>query len=169
MEHTRPQTGGRNEQRKIRHLSPARGDGAGESRISATILLVDADDPSRQAVTELLREGGHMVIEAGDGLDGLGAAREQKPDLLIVDLWPFFSGSLQMLEALKTDPRTSDLPVLVLTGDISYEQRTRALAVGCEGFLEKPCPPEQVLAETRRILASALAARAVGRGRSAVE
>lgn len=125
-----------------------------------TVVLVDPYDSSRNALAVFLRDSGCEVLEAASGLEGILLLREVVPSIVIVDLWPFFSGALQMLEWLRANQRTRNVPVLIVTSTLSSEYRTRAQKVGCDGFLEKPCAPREVLAEVRHILSSP-AARAV--------
>lgn len=117
-----------------------------------TILVVDSYHASRRALGDLLRDADYSVFEAPNGIDGLRIAREIGPALLIVDLWPFFSASVQMVEQLRESPRTDTAEVLVLTSVVSPHHRNRALAAGCAAFLEKPCGGDDVLAEVRRIM-----------------
>lgn len=117
-----------------------------------TLLLVDSHDSARRALAALLRECGYSVLEAHNGMEGFRVARERHPELVIVDLWPFFSASVQMVERMRGTGAAAQIPVLVLTSVVSPEYRARALAAGCAGYLEKPSPAEVVLAEVRRIL-----------------
>ena len=119
-----------------------------------TLLLVDSYHASRWALAELLRGCGYSVLEAHNGVEALQLARRHPPQLVVVDLWPFFSASVQMVERLAAAPGDEAVPVLVLTSPVTPPHRTRALATGCAGFLQKPCPPEEVLAEIQRILAA---------------
>ena len=81
----------------------------------------------------------------------VSAWRQVPPTLVVVDLWPFFSASVQMVERLSNRPDEA-VPILVLTSAVTPQHRARALASGCAGFLQKPCPPDRVLSEVRRIL-----------------
>lgn len=116
------------------------------------ILLVDSYESSRCALASLLCDSGFEVVQAANGLEGLHEARQRLPDLVIVDLWPFFSGTLQMVERLRTREPAHRVPVLVVTSSVSSRVRGGALRVGCEGYLEKPCSPGAVLAEVHRLL-----------------
>ncbi len=117
-----------------------------------TLLLVDSYVSSRRALSDLLRECGYSVLDAHNAVEGLQLAREERPGLVIVDLWPFVSASLQLIERLRQSNGSEHIPVLVLTSSLSPQHRIRALAAGCAGYLEKPCGPEEVLAEVRRLL-----------------
>lgn len=117
-----------------------------------TLLLVDAYDASRHALADLLREYGYAVFEGRNAVEGLHLAREQLPDAIILDLWPFFSASLRMVERLRTSGVTARIPVVVLTSSLTPAYRQRALNSGCAGYLEKPCRSEALHEELRRIL-----------------
>lgn len=117
-----------------------------------TLLLVDAHDAARRLHADLLRASGFQVLEAHNGVEGLIRTREQPVDLVVLDLWPFFSASLQMLEGLRRSQATRDVPVLVVTTPVPPSYRERALAAGCTGFVEKPCHPERVLPLVRQAL-----------------
>lgn len=116
------------------------------------LLLVDSHDATREALSERLRDSGYEVVGVHNGLEGLRAVRDRAPSLILLDLWPFFSASLQMLERLRAAESTRDIPVLVVTSPVSDAYRARALAAGCAGYLEKPCAPGAVAAAVRRIL-----------------
>ncbi len=126
-----------------------------------TLLLVDSYAGSRSALAGLLRECGYTVIEVYNAVEGLKRAHEQQPALVIADLWPFVSASLQLVERLGESGGSGHIPVLVLTSSVSPQYRTRALAAGCAGYLEKPCAPEKVLAEIERILTPSLSMQGI--------
>jgi two-component system, cell cycle response regulator DivK len=117
-----------------------------------TLLVVDSYPAARQALADLLRESGYAVREAHNGMEGLRIARDAAPDLVLVDLWPFFSASVQLMERLRASRGSEPVPVLVVTSVVDAHHRDRALAAGCSGFLEKPCAPQAVLSEVQRIL-----------------
>lgn len=116
------------------------------------LLIIDSYDQSRVALAALLRDSGYAVREARNGLEGLRAAREQVPGLVVVDLWPFFSASLQVIGRLRCWSADAEVPVLVVTSAVAPEYRLRALDAGCAAYLEKPCPADVVLSEVRRLL-----------------
>lgn len=116
------------------------------------VLVIDSYEAARQALANLLRESGIPVLEASHGIEGLRLAREHGPALVVTELWPFFSGTLQMMEQLRAAPATRRIPVLVMTSQVGPECRARALTLGCVEYLEKPCPPEKVMRAVRRAL-----------------
>jgi DNA-binding response OmpR family regulator len=133
---------------------------------ASSLLIVDSYQGSRRALGDFLRDCGYEVHEAHNGMEGLRLVNEVKPALVIVDLWPFFSASVHMVERLRRGARGEPIEVLVLTSAVSSQHKGRALAAGCAGFLEKPCPAEEVLAEVRRILDSPAQRRKRPNGRT---
>jgi signal transduction histidine kinase/ActR/RegA family two-component response regulator len=102
-----------------------------------TIGVADDDPGLLAVVSESLRVRGFEVIEAGDGRAALELARRRLPDLLILDLqMPEMSG-WQVLEALRADPATAGIPVIVLTGWALEGDRIRALSLGAVEYLQK--------------------------------
>jgi len=100
------------------------------------ILLVEDSKFLRLANERALTRGGYEVISAVDGDEALVMAREGMPDLILLDmLLPKMSG-LDVLRALKQNPGTRAIPVVVLTG-MSQKNAARLEADGAFGFLEK--------------------------------
>lgn len=126
---------------------------------SAHILIVDAAEDERGMYALALRGQGYTVRESGDGEEGLGEIRAKPPDLVVADVvLPKLDG-LQLLTAIRSNSRTKELPVIVLTG---YNQPlsiiTDAKAAGATTVRIKPCLPEtlvrdvgEIFAESRRL------------------
>jgi two-component system, cell cycle response regulator DivK len=123
-----------------------------------TVLVVEDQLELRAIHTLYLQRHGYHVLAAEDGAQALSAVEEFTPDLIIMDcLMPGVDG-LQATERLKGDPKTRDIPVVLLTS-LSYGAvGRRARAAGCDGVLSKPCDPGRVLQEVRRRIGDAGAA-----------
>src|SRR5512143_4338481 len=106
-------------------------------------ILVVEDSPDIRVLVRMLREaGGHEVLTAADGRAGIEAAREIRPDLVLMDLsLPIVSG-WEAARAIKDDPATSSIPVVAVTAHAMHGDRERALAAGCDGFIAKPIDEE---------------------------
>lgn len=115
-----------------------------------SLLVLETYDPARRGLAELLRECGYSVAEARDVAEGLRAARAAPPVLVILDLWPF-PESLETVERLRSAVPTGSAAVLALADTGLPDLRRQALAAGCHAFLEKPCPPDRLLAAVRRM------------------
>jgi len=108
------------------------------------VLVVD-DEPDVLLLCRLnLQQRGHELLEASNGRSALELARDRRPDLIVLDLMlPGMTG-YEVLEILKGDDRTSDIPVLVLTAKSLRADRERSLGLGAVGFLTKPFLPSEL-------------------------
>jgi two-component system phosphate regulon response regulator PhoB len=117
-----------------------------------TVLFADADADVRNLVTFVLARDGLSAILAADGEEALVLARRYRPDLILLDvLMPVLDG-IAICRALKADPATAAIPVVVLTGEAQRELRGRALRAGADAYLTKPFSPAQLVAAVRRLL-----------------
>ncbi|MDB5310275.1 MAG: Blue-light-activated protein [Gemmataceae bacterium] len=127
----------------------------------ATILIVDDRPTNREFLVSLLGYGGHRLVEAGDGVEALAAARAERPDLVIADiLMPTMDG-YEFVRRLRADPAVTHIPVVFCTAHY-HEQEARALARACgvAAVLTKPCEPEVVLRTVEATLGLAPPAQA---------
>jgi two-component system, OmpR family, alkaline phosphatase synthesis response regulator PhoP len=112
------------------------------------ILVAEDSKTIRQENERALTKAGYEVIGAEDGESVLRLVREQKPDLILLDLLlPKMSG-IEVLQRLKGDARTANIPVVVLSG-LSERNRDKLIDAGAEDYLEKnslmPVPGENLL------------------------
>ena len=102
------------------------------------ILVVEDDPFSLRLYSDLVRARGYGLLSATDGETGLELAREHRPDLVLTDArLPGLSG-IELCRALKSDQRTRDIPILMLTAWPDYAKAARV--AGCDRFLMKPVP-----------------------------
>ena len=122
-------------------------------------IAVIEDERDLQAVLDYnLRQAGYEVIQAVRGNDGLALVREKRPDLVILDLMlPDVSGT-EICKALKRDPATQGIPILMLTARGEEIDRVVGLEVGADDYLAKPFSPRELLARLRALLRRAQAA-----------
>lgn len=107
----------------------------------AKVLIVDDEAGIRELCRVNLALAGYEVIEAADGAQALEAAKTQKPDLLFLDvLMPGMSG-WEVLAALRADPATESIPVVMLTALNSEDDQIRGWEGGVVEYLTKPFNP----------------------------
>jgi DNA-binding response OmpR family regulator len=112
--------------------------------VAVTILLVEDDASVRELLKVLLEVEGYEIIEARDGLEGLEKAGGMKPDLIILDLMmPEIDGE-RVISQLRSQPTTSELPVIVVSGRYEALERCRDL-IGPENVFAKPFEPVKLL------------------------
>ncbi len=123
-----------------------------DSQPLPTVVYIEDDDRCAALVTDSL-EGRCRVLHASDGLAGLALAERVSPALILVDLHlPGLSG-FEVIERLRTNPVTADIPRLAISARIMAGEAARAQSLGCRGFVEKPFR----LATLRDALEAALA------------
>jgi two-component system cell cycle response regulator DivK len=119
----------------------------------AHILLVDDNEFNRDMLSRRLIKRGYQVTMAVDGNDGVSVARAERPDLILMDMGlPVVSG-WEAASELKSDERTSAIPVIALTAHSMSGDRERALAAGCDDFDTKPIELPRLLQKIERLLA----------------
>ncbi len=117
------------------------------------VLIADDEESAREILREILNSAGYETIEAADGYEALNLAREEKPDLIILDIMmPQLSGWEVMLK-MKNDEEISSIPILISTAKEETKPLFREqLGTGVEGFLSKPYRAETMLSEVKKIL-----------------
>jgi signal transduction histidine kinase/CheY-like chemotaxis protein len=125
-------------------------------RPGGRILVIDDDEVSRYLLRGLLAETRCAVVEAATGPDGIRLAREQRPDAVLLDLvMPDMTG-FEVLQQLKADPATVDIPVIVVTSKVLEEEEYRRLAPSTAAILSKHAASrEAAVSEMRQALAQA--------------
>ncbi|HER35579.1 MAG TPA: adenylate/guanylate cyclase domain-containing response regulator [Halothiobacillaceae bacterium] len=114
-----------------------------------TILIADDRPDNVELVRDLLSLEGYRVVSAVDGQEALDRIREHLPDLVLLDLdMPRLNG-FQVCEALKADPVTADIPILMLTAWSAPDQRVKGLQLGAEDYMGKPFDYRELLARVK--------------------
>ena len=126
----------------------------------AKILLIDDDVDFVEATKIILESKPYEVIVAHDGEKGLQKAREEKPDLILLDIIMPVEDGFTAAEQLKEDPQLSKIPVLMLTGFAAKRGGTsipvsRGYALEANDYIDKPVSPEELLARVEKHLKKA--------------
>ena len=119
---------------------------------SPLVLVVDDFQDNREMFAEFLSLSGYRVAEAATGREALDRAFALLPDIILMDLsLPELDG-WEATRTLKGDPRTQHIPIVALTGHALADHSREAKDAGCDAFLTKPCLPEVLVVEIRRML-----------------
>ena len=111
-----------------------------------TVLVVEDDDEIRRFIAGFLRTDGFRVLEATNGEEGIARAKSGYPDVVVSDvMMPVMSG-VQMVQALRGDPETADLPVILLTARNEMDATLYGLGAGANDYVGKPVRPRELVA-----------------------
>jgi len=116
------------------------------------ILLIEDNEHNRYLATFLLERSGLEVRSAADGAAGIAIAAEGGLDLILLDiLLPVMDGYAVAGE-LRRNPALARVPIIAVTSYAMAGDRERALAAGCDGYIEKPINPDTFVADVTRFL-----------------
>ncbi|NML16496.1 response regulator [Azohydromonas caseinilytica] len=117
-------------------------------------VLIVEDNPQNLKLARLvLAKAGFEVLEATDGEQGVRMAREQRPDLVLMDVQMPGLDGLQAIELLRADPATAALKIVVLSALAMKGDRERILCSGCDAYVAKPFDYKELVATVSRVLA----------------
>jgi two-component system response regulator MprA len=116
---------------------------------SGRVLVVEDDEEIADVVRRALRQEGHQVRTAGDGVEALSVADEFVPDLVVLDLGLPRLDGVEVTERLRAE---SDVPILILTARAETEDRVGGLDSGADDYLVKPFELSELLARTRALM-----------------
>jgi len=113
------------------------------------ILVVDDEVQIVRVLRGYLEKAGFAVLTANDGREGLRLARQERPDLVILDLMLPGMDGLDVCRALRKD---SELPIIMLTARVEETDRLIGLELGADDYVTKPFSPREVVARVRAVL-----------------
>jgi CheY-like chemotaxis protein len=106
-----------------------------------TVLVVDDDPVILRLLQVNFEMEGHSVLTASDGAEGLQRVRECRPDVVVADIMMPNVDGLQMLEQIRADAATRDLPVVLLSAKAQSYEIDRGLEAGADDYVTKPFDP----------------------------
>ena len=116
------------------------------------ILVVDDYQDAREMYAEYLQFSGFRVAEARNGNEAVEQAVALKPDLILMDLSLPGMDGWEATRRLKADDTTRHIPIVALTGHALAGASEGAKKAGCDSFVTKPCLPDDLVVEVRRML-----------------
>ena len=126
--------------------------GTGGPGAAPTALIVDDEAPILTLLRYNLEKAGWRVLEASDGQEGLTVAREEHPDIVVLDwMLPSLSG-LEICRRLRRDAELAATPIVMLTARSEEADRVRGLELGADDYLAKPFSPAELLARMQAVM-----------------
>jgi two-component system phosphate regulon response regulator PhoB len=120
--------------------------------VTGNILIVDDEPAIRQMLGFTVSGDGYGFTEAGDAEEAHGAISRQQPDLILLDwMLPGLSG-LEFARRLKRDPKTYQIPIIMLTAKGEEQDKVRGLDYGADDYVTKPFSTKELLARIRAVM-----------------
>ena len=116
------------------------------------ILIADDEEDVKVVVQLFLESKGYEIVTAFDGLDALQKAKDEKPDMILLDIMMPLIDGFEVCRKLKEDPETAEIPVIMLSASSHAESKQKGLDVGAIDYIVKPFVPENLENVVRGIL-----------------
>lgn len=117
------------------------------------VLLVEDNEMNRDMLTRRLEKRGYSIVVAVDGAQGVAAAQQLQPAVILMDMSLPVMDGWEASSRLKCDPATRHIPVIGLSSHAMAADRERALAAGCNDYDTKPVDLERLIAKIEQCLA----------------
>ncbi|WP_434388087.1 response regulator [Melittangium boletus] len=128
------------------------------SGVAPLVLIVDDYQDAREMYAEYLQFSGFRVAEARNGQEAVDKAMELRPSIILMDLSLPVMDGWEATRVLKGDDRTRSIPVVALTGHTMSGHSHEAQDAGCYSYVTKPCLPDALVEEVKRVLKAVAAA-----------
>jgi len=127
------------------------------------VLIAEDERELRQLYAQQLTISGFDVIEAANGAEAIDLTSTRLPDVILMDLSMPVVDGWEATKRLRANTRTAHIPVVALTAHDGAGELQRATSAGCDWFVPKPCAPDALITEIRRVLSAPRPQAAVGR------
>ncbi len=117
-----------------------------------SILLIEDNEQNRYLVTYLLTQSGYSVVSATSGPLGIQMVGTVNPDLILLDIQLPEMDGYAVARALRQDSHLRRIPIVAVTSYAMVGDREKAIAAGCDGYIEKPIDPQTFVSEIERFL-----------------
>jgi DNA-binding response OmpR family regulator len=126
--------------------------------MKSKILLVDDEPDALEVLGFKLKEAGFTPLFAKDGARAIAAARDERPDLIVLDLMLPEVDGLEVCKILRRDNTTANIPILMLTARAAEMDRVLGLELGADDYVTKPFSPRELILRIKKLLARVKAA-----------
>jgi len=132
---------------------PAKLDELSTATAAPTVLIVEDDPETRHFYEVIFEQDGFRIEQAHNGLQAFEKAKDARPDLILTDIAVPGIDGIELCRRLRADERTRSIPVLAITGYGDRHYPDRVIDAGANHVLTKPCGPDVLVSEARRLLA----------------
>lgn len=116
------------------------------------ILVVDDDPNALRLIGYTLEQEGYQVVSAGDGLEGVNKAQDERPDLVVLDVMLPGLDGYEVCRQLRQQPETAALPILMLSAKARQDDKDVGLKMGADDYLAKPADPSAIVDRVKALL-----------------
>ncbi len=120
------------------------------------ILVIEDNPMNMELVTDVLEASGYDVLQASEAEQGIAIAQESKPNLILMDISLPGMDGLEATRRLKSNSKTKDIPIVVLSANAMKGDKERAISAGCDSYMTKPIKAAQLPATLRPFIRSAV-------------
>jgi two-component system phosphate regulon response regulator PhoB len=121
-----------------------------------TVLVVDDEPPIREVICFALHTAEYLTLEAGNADEARGHIIAGHPDLILLDLMLPGRSGLELAQELKRNPKTRELPIIMLTAKAEEHDKVKGLDAGADDYVTKPFSPLELLARVKAVLRRSL-------------
>jgi CheY-like chemotaxis protein len=118
------------------------------------ILIVEDNEKNRKLVRDVLQYSGYDTVESDTAEEGIQLAKEQRPDLILMDITLPGMNGIAALRHLRADADTARIPVVAVTASAMSHDQQKIMDAGFDGYLMKPIDIKEFLNEVRGVLES---------------
>src|SRR4051794_23864908 len=119
----------------------------------STILIVEDNEKNMKLARDVLRAKGYDILEAVTGEEGVRAAKERQPQLILMDIQLPGINGMEALRQIRADAACAKIPVVAFTASVTQNDRSQIAAAGFDGFLSKPVNLKEFIETVQRLLA----------------
>jgi CheY-like chemotaxis protein len=123
---------------------------AGQPATARKVLLADDDDDQRYLLTRVMQRAGFVTIAAETGGQVVARARDERPDVILIDVQMPDQDGFATVRLLKSDPALADIPIIFLTAGLDADDRLAGLSLGAEDFLPKSIDTRELVRRVRQ-------------------
>jgi two-component system cell cycle response regulator DivK len=116
------------------------------------ILIVEDEPKNLKLIRDLLQVSGYITLEATDGKQGVALARQNKPDLILMDIQMPVMDGIEATRILKADAETKAIPIIALTAQAMKGDEEKIWESGCDGYMPKPLDVKEFLRKVTKFL-----------------
>jgi len=117
-----------------------------------TLLIIEDEADIQEMIAHGLSKAGYTLLKANNGREGFVSALDHRPDLILLDwMMPEVNG-IETLRRLRRDPRTENIPVIMLSAKAEVDNKSEGLDAGADDYLAKPFSPKELVSRVNAVL-----------------